>query len=302
MTEARPRASLTHPLFLAALAALALNDHLLKGSGAWPALSGKLSDVAGLLVAPLVLAWMARVRTRRGFLACHVAVGLVFALHQVPAIATWLMAWLPVRIWADPTDLYALPALAVSFFVLGRAPHGPVKERGSVVVGVVALLLCVASDIPGSNAPPPRYPFPPAGVLETDLYIRNHLSADLRVGVRRIEDESQPDCDDLLRDPIATVQSGDFGDEQEWTVAARDAVPLWDRRGGAMTRDCYVVRLKARDTEWLIAWRHGTPPLRDVAIRLEPHESPEADAMRISEDPETPPNVPPAVTVRRWRE
>ena len=125
-----PERALLTPAWVASLAVLGLNDHLLKGSGAWPALSGKLSDVAGLLVAPLVLAWMARVRTRRGFLACHVAVGLVFALHPVPAIATWLMAWFPVRIWADPTDLYALPALAVSFFV--RKPTEPEVAEGDV--------------------------------------------------------------------------------------------------------------------------------------------------------------------------
>lgn len=296
--DVRPSASLSHPLFLAAVAALGLNDHLLKASGAWPALSGKLSDVAGLLVAPLVLAWLMRARTRRGWLVCHVAVGVGFALHQVPEVAEALERWLPVRVWADPTDLFALPALAVSFLVLGR----PRAARSAPLIGAVALLLCVASDLPGSNNPPPRYPFPPAGVLETDVFIRNHLSADLRVGVRRVRDEVRLECDDLLRDPRPEVEGSDFGDEQEWTVAARDAVPLWDRRGGAMTRDCYVVRLRAREREWLLAWRHGTPELREIPIRLEPHESPEAGAMRIDEDPETPPVVPANVTVRRWQD
>ncbi len=294
--EVRPRASLSHPLFLVALAALALNDHVLKASGAWPALSGKLSDVAGLLVAPLVLAWLVRVRDRRGFLACHVAVGLIFAVHQVPAMAALLERWLPVHVWPDASDLLALPALAVSYFVLGR----PRPARPPRVLGAVALVFCLASDLPGSNNPPPRYPFPPAGVLETDVFIRNHLSADLAIGVRRVRDEVNLDCDRTLRDPSVELEGGDFGDEQEWTVAARDAVPLWDRRGGAMTRDCYAVRLKVRDREWVLAWRHGTPPLREIAIRLEPHESPEAGAMRISEDPETPPVVPGNVTVRRW--
>ena len=47
--------ALGHPLSVAALVLLALNDHVLKQ--AWPGfVTGKLSDVAGLVVAPLVLA------------------------------------------------------------------------------------------------------------------------------------------------------------------------------------------------------------------------------------------------------
>src|SRR5690606_32162865 len=61
------RPSLLHPLFGAALLVLVVNDHVLKGAGALPPLvTGKLSDVAGLLVAPAVLAWIARARTERG--------------------------------------------------------------------------------------------------------------------------------------------------------------------------------------------------------------------------------------------
>ncbi|MCB9594217.1 MAG: hypothetical protein H6719_15905 [Sandaracinaceae bacterium] len=296
MGSVRPSASLTHPLFLVALATLALNDHVLKATGAWPALSGKLSDFAGLLVAPLVLAWLCRASSRRAFLACHVAVGAGFAALQVPAIAEALERALPVHLWPDATDLIALPALAVSFLVLGR----PRAHRPAPAIGAVALLLCAASNLPGSNEPPPRYPFPPAGVLETDVFIRNHLAADVPITVWRVRDEVTMDCDRVLLAPDEELATDDFGDEQRWTIASRDAVPLWDRRGGAMTRDCYAVRLKARDVEWIISWRDGTPPLREIPIRLEPHQSPEAGAMRISEEPRTPPYVPANVTVRRW--
>ena len=53
---------LLHPLPLAAIALTALNDHLLKGSGALPGwLTGKLSDFAGLFFFPIavVAAWRA---------------------------------------------------------------------------------------------------------------------------------------------------------------------------------------------------------------------------------------------------
>ncbi|MBX3276181.1 MAG: hypothetical protein KF729_38365 [Sandaracinaceae bacterium] len=295
----RPRASLTHPLLLAALAALAFNDHVLKASGAWPALAGKLSDVAGLLVAPTVLAWLLGVGGRRARLACHVAVGAGFAALQHPAVAAALEAALPVRAWADPTDLLALPALAVSFLAFGDAP--PRRAWRAAPIGVVALALCAASNVPGGNAPP-RYPFPPAGRFETDVYVRNHLAADLPIRVRRVKDDVVLDCDRALADPRAVLTDGQFEDEQGWTVAARDAVPLWDRRNGAMTRECYVVRLRARDREWLVAWRHGEPALREVEVRLEPHESIEPEAMRISEEPRTAPSAPAGVTVRPWQD
>jgi len=294
-----PPAALSHPLFVAALVALALNDHVLKASGALPALSGKLSDVAGLLVAPAVLAWLCRVRSGRGWLACHVAVGLGFAAIQIAPVAAAVEAWIPWRIWADPTDLLALPALGVSAVVLGRARRE--ATRLATPVGALALVLCAASGGPGHESPP-RYPFPPAGRLETDVFIRNHLAADLPIGVRMVRDDVTLECDDVLQDPRAELEGGDFEDEQEWTVAARDAVPLWDRRGGARNRDCYAVRLKARGREWLIAWRHGTPTLRDIPVRLQPHETAESGAMRISEDPDTPPYVPAAVTVRVWED
>ena len=296
-SKIHPAGSFTHPLFLGGLTALALNDHLLKASGALPELSGKLSDFAGLLVAPLVLAWLLRARSERAFALCHVAVGIGFGLLQVPAVVGALDGALPVQIWADPSDLLALPMLLVSFFALGRRAGRP-----RPALGWLALAFCTATSAPGQSEAPPRYPFPPAGRLETDLFIRNHLSADLHVGVRQVRDEVTVECDDMLQRPEEVLRGEAFGDEREWTVAARDAVPLWDRRGGAMTRECYAVRLRARDREWLVSWRHGTPPLREIPIRLEPHQSPEAGAMRIGSEPETPPYVPSGVTVRVWED
>src|SRR5689334_9861831 len=64
-----------------ALVVLLLNDHVLKGSGVLPSvLTGKLSDFAGVIVAPVLLSVVLRARTsaqRR----------LVFALVLVPFAA-----------------------------------------------------------------------------------------------------------------------------------------------------------------------------------------------------------------------
>jgi len=115
------REALLHPLFLLALSMLVVNDHVLKGAGILPsALTGKLSDFAGLVVAPTVLAVLLRARSRRIIWGCHLAVGATFAAINVSPGAAHVVEWLTSQlgigwhIWVDPTDLLALPALALS--------------------------------------------------------------------------------------------------------------------------------------------------------------------------------------------
>jgi len=149
-----PSRVLSHPLWLAALVVLVVNDHLLKGAG-WidPAVTSKLSDLAGLVVAPIVLAALLRVRRCSGLLACHLAVGAVFcAINLVPALGrlwTDLFAsfGIPWRVWSDPSDLLTLPALGLSFLVFHaprRRPHAPPRmlQRLALALGALA---CIAS-------------------------------------------------------------------------------------------------------------------------------------------------------------
>ncbi|MDD9932028.1 MAG: hypothetical protein OXT09_00415 [Myxococcales bacterium] len=120
-------------IWVAALLLLVINDHLLKGAGLAPGwLTGKLSDVAGLLAAPPLLAWLlSRLgleRRRACVLACF-AVGCGFAALQVsPRCAAAFDALLtdaahalalPLRsrTVSDPTDLYALAVLPLAFHV-----------------------------------------------------------------------------------------------------------------------------------------------------------------------------------------
>jgi hypothetical protein len=160
MTGPRPRPgdSLLHPVPLAAIGLLLVNDHLLKT--AWPgAFTGKLSDVAGLVLFPLVLvaAWeLARAALGRpgtaGLWASVVAVastGVVFSLIKLDPTGAHLyrvglgmvqwpfaaaMAMLTaqpipalgrvVSFVADPSDLVALPALVLPLAVsIARAPR-----------------------------------------------------------------------------------------------------------------------------------------------------------------------------------
>jgi hypothetical protein len=138
-----PGGLLLHPVVLASIACFVVNDHVFKAAHpGW--LTGKLSDVAGLIFFPVLIAAVAELVTptaRRHagailFLAV-VVTGLTYvAMLLVPAggdgyrwfigIAQWpfrivaaiaagapLPAIAPVRFAADPTDLITLPALLV---------------------------------------------------------------------------------------------------------------------------------------------------------------------------------------------
>ena len=153
---------LLHPVVLAALALLILNDHVLKQAAPSP-VTGKLSDVAGLIVLPvlLVAAWELALRTGgrhggSGRLVAGAAVvisGIGFAIVKTqPAgaeafglllgAAQWLLA-LPMHmalaqpvpgvvaahVLADPTDLLALPALVVAFWAATGSTGRPPRLR-----------------------------------------------------------------------------------------------------------------------------------------------------------------------------
>jgi hypothetical protein len=119
-----PRA-FSHPGYWLALALLVLNDHLLKGAGlpfapGW--LTGKLSDLAGLVVAPplLALLLLAAFGARGARIAPLVAPALIGAAFTVikvdvtaahAAEALFRTFGVASRIWVDPTDLLALAVL-----------------------------------------------------------------------------------------------------------------------------------------------------------------------------------------------
>lgn len=148
----RPGAAdaLLHPVALVALGLLLLNDHVLKA--AWPgAVTGKLSDLAGLAFFPILLLSAGELvrafgrRWRRPTVrALVIAIAVTTAgftlIKTVPSaavgsgwmlgLAQWLLS-LPIRailgvplppvapamVVADPTDLVALPGLTLAIWV-----------------------------------------------------------------------------------------------------------------------------------------------------------------------------------------
>ena len=151
--EQRIGDALLHPVSLAAIAVLALNDHWAKGRLP-PWLTGKASDVAGMVFFPLVLwavielaLWLFGRRERRPhhLYVSAAATGAVFTAINLSRAAgdgyAWALAALqwpvrsalsgdlialePVAHVVDPTDLVALPALAIAVWVGRRYSRSP---------------------------------------------------------------------------------------------------------------------------------------------------------------------------------
>lgn len=133
---ALPVGEAMHPATLAALALLLVNDWVLKPR--WHnEVIGKLSDIAGLAFAPVVLtaaiglllALAARLGarvdpslTRRRLIACIAATGACFAAVKISPAAADLMVQVmslvrPASIYLDRTDLLTLPALAIAYWI-----------------------------------------------------------------------------------------------------------------------------------------------------------------------------------------
>jgi hypothetical protein len=138
---------LLHPLALAAIVTLLVNDHFAKAY--WPgSITGKVSDLAGLVFFPALLVGLWEVLrvsarkwaepTRSAVLIAAVATGVAFTLVKTTSAGAvvwglglgacqWLLGVLPsiasgsgvghikpAIVVVDPTDLIALPGLLIS--------------------------------------------------------------------------------------------------------------------------------------------------------------------------------------------
>lgn len=152
----------SHPVMVASVALLILNDHVFKQVFLGQAWTGKLSDVAGMLFFPALLwsllflpfappdsprdqrlRWLASLMTALVFAAIQVfdAAGEVYTLTlgavQLPFRAASalvegasLPGLVPVAHTADLSDLWALPA--VLWLPLGFPARAPASHAGAV--------------------------------------------------------------------------------------------------------------------------------------------------------------------------
>lgn len=162
---------LAHPASLVAMAAMLLNDLVLRRivPSWW---TGKLSDVAYLFFMPFVaaalLAWLipgeGKHHERRVRRLAFAGVALAFTLGKLhPAINSTAgdliqsLLGIPVRIVADPSDLLALPVLGLAWLLWSRhseLPQVSIPQPSRGLPGK-ALLLPLAAFLTLANAAPP---------------------------------------------------------------------------------------------------------------------------------------------------
>jgi hypothetical protein len=211
------------PVWWWALALLVANDHVLKGRG-WlpPALTGKLSDFAGLVVAPVLLAVALRLRSRRLRLAAvgSVAVGFA-ALKLFPsAAAAFEVALgalgLPCAVVPDATDLVAFAVLPLSYALTRprpapREPEAARRSEWALRAGVLfGSAACVATSIaPGSSGV--------GTVISTSpetLQLTLHVPA------------APVDCGALESDAASALAATPFEPAECWPLSPRGTIPL----------------------------------------------------------------------------
>lgn len=183
MERRRPVLALLHPAWLLALLLLALNDHVLKRIAA-SVVTGKLSDFAGLFIAPALLAVLVRATSRRAIAACHVAVAAGFALVKTFAPATMLFdraLSLVVRSHTitDPTDLIALPMVFLAYRVLVPAMTDTLAHAGHRFALVLGCSLSVATS---------------REILPLKITVHNATGASLDLRVRKLASTISYDC------------------------------------------------------------------------------------------------------------
>lgn len=214
--------ALTHPWSLSALLLLATNDHVLKGSGWVPGvLTGKLSDVAGLFLAPILLAVLVRARTRQARAFCYGAVAVVFAsLELSPTLTEFVGRYTGAVMWPDPTDLIALVALFPSWALV--ASQSPVSRSNLQievpVVAALALFFCAAS----SSATPALYApnAAKAGNFGASAVLHNGSDESINVEIRQYTDVS---CDALASKTAPHLTEGSLS---YWTLGPHQNMPL----------------------------------------------------------------------------
>ena len=158
-TPYRPGDCLRHPLTLLMLALWILNDHVFKAMFG-SVLTGKLSDIAGLVVFPLIfvgayeMVWALRglqaEHTRtilwaglgisaalmigiNLFDGCAEACRIGLGLAQWPFRSLWALSIMPlskVSLTMDPTDLWTLPALLIPYALSHFRLRAAAENRG----------------------------------------------------------------------------------------------------------------------------------------------------------------------------
>lgn len=254
---------LSRPAWWCALAVLLLNDHVLKGGGLVPALiTGKLSDVAGLIVAPVLVVAVLRVHARAARAACFAAVVVPFVAIKLwpsaarameAAVALSGMRW---RLWTDPTDLVAFFILPLAWRLCDPWPTSTGRSDSRILHGAAVALgafACLATSSDDGN-------------IRTSVFVMNTTREPIDLAVFRAE--LVPDCASLESDPEGFIASADFVTDGCRRAEPVARVPLdadWEDLDApdahvpppGSKRVCDVVILRAKGLpDTAVAWSH----------------------------------------------
>ena len=194
--------TLGHPLWLAALATLVLNDHVFKAM--YPGLlTGKLSDVAGLFIVPALLATLLRIKNVRSLALLTTGVGVLFAAINVFEPVALLMDQLislliPFHTTTDPTDVLCLPALFAGFYYATshapRTSYMPVNAHKPLVVAGAAA--CLAS-----GTPPELAPFEGTPSFTGSVTLLNKSNEMHRITIQELSSDIELNCNEVSKNP-----------------------------------------------------------------------------------------------------
>jgi hypothetical protein len=189
-----------------ALCVLVLNDHWLKHAALLPGwLTGKLSDFAGLIVAPLALGALIGARRGAARLGSFALVVVPFvAIKTSPAVAREVeqltrVVGLDWRLWADWTDLVALVILPLAWRLQETSTRRTSRGRASWLLerlgAIGAAASCLATSVPLNE-------------IETALAIWNVTHGTIELQIFRPRDPLA--CSAILGDPRGLLCEEDF--------------------------------------------------------------------------------------------
>ena len=243
---------------------LVLNDFVLKSANLLPGfLTGKLSDFAGLMVFPVFMALiLGRFGERRDvWTAIHVLVGAIFAaINLIPAASSAYVSALQglgfhAQFWMDSTDLVALLALVVSYFVYPRLRplwNLPMKTpifRFATVA--IAGFFCLSSSSTGAVSAPRTLVSYNGDLMVSDVAFINGTDSAISVQVEKYTGKAI-DCHDSdswksLQDADHYASLGTFSQKVGEVTTLLPANPNDDQ-----TSQCKAVRLTINNTDSVI--------------------------------------------------
>jgi hypothetical protein len=256
--ELAPARALLTPTWVVSLILLVANDHWLKGSGLLPGvITGKLSDFVGMIVAPVLLATLLCVRSKRALALCHIAVGLVFAgIKLSPAFADQWSALMglfgyPWLIVCDPTDLLALPFLLLSWTLLvpemdpSKPAMVPLQRTAVAALSVFGLWSTVATS---DNS---RMDFDDEWYVDVygHVFVNNSNDFAISLHIRPLRDDLELNCDEVSLEPGRLLTVDAFGDAEHWEL------PAWTNVGIELTNE-----LNDNDCGAAMIAGEGVPP------------------------------------------